>query len=330
MSIKKRSTRVGAAVILFAVVLRLGGGLVSASSHSLRLPEAVRTALLRWPQGGISAAAVQVEPTPPVQNPTAPAPAPVFTAADLELVTMRYASGCKYRPDLETLIRAPLRWDLDCGEPTVLIVHTHGSESYTKVSGQKYSECGNFRTRNTDYNLVAVGALLAQRLEAAGIRVIHDRTLHDDPSYNAAYSSARKSVQRYLEEYPSIQLVLDLHRDAATYADGTQYATSVTVDGEKIAQLMLVMGTDSSGLHYPNWQENLSVSLKLLAQLEKLAPKITRTTTLRSSRYNQDLHPAMLLVEVGSAGNTLAQAKAAVQILADAIIQLRDGANLQT
>ena len=326
MDNKKRSIRLGAAVLIFAVILRLGGGITRASAHVLRLPEAAQTILLRRPQGGMQ---IGEKPEPTHPQPTVPAPPvlPIFSAADLSHITMRYASGCKYRPDLEQLIRKPLQWDLDSGNPTVLIVHTHGSESYTKTKGQNYAECGSYRTRETEYNMVAVGGILAQKLEEAGIRVIHDRTLHDDPSYNAAYSSSREAVQRYLAQYPSIQLVLDLHRDAATYSDGTQYATSVTVDGEKIAQLMLVMGTDSAGLHYPNWQENLSVALKMLVQLEKLAPGITRTTTLRTSRYNQDLHSAMLLVEVGSAGNTLSQAKAAAEYLAEAIIALKNGAN---
>lgn len=328
MSINKRSTKLGAAVLIFAVMLRLGGGITETDKHFLALPAAVQTALRRWPQGVISAAAAEIPPsTQPIEPPVL---RPVFTAASLKSLTIRYASGCKYRPELEALIQSPLDWDLDSGAPTVLILHTHGSECYTWVSGEIYEEYGNFRTRDTDYNLVAVGDLLTTLLEEAGIRVIHDRTLHDDPSYNAAYSSARKATQAYLEEYPSIQLVLDLHRDAATYADGTQYATGVMVEGQKIAQLMLVMGTHTAGLPYPNWQDNFSVALKVLAQLEQLAPGITRTTTLRSSRYNQDLHPAMLLVEVGSAGNTLAQAKAAAEILAQAIIELKDGANLDT
>lgn len=326
MHSKQRSIRLGAAVLIFAVILRLGGGITRASVHALRLPETAPSILLRRPQGGMQAGEI---PEPTLPQPTVPAPVvlPTFSASDLGLITMRYASGCKYRPDLEQLIRKPLDWDLDSGVPTVLIVHTHGLESYTKTKGQDYAECGTFRTRETEYNMVAVGQVLAQALEAAGIRVIHDKSLHDDPSYSAAYSNARRSVQQYLTQYPSIQLVLDLHRDAATYSDGTQYATSVTVDGEKIAQLMLVMGTNSSGLHYPNWQENLSVALKMLAQLEMTAPGITRTTTLRTSRYNQDLHSAMLLVEVGSAGNTLSQAQAAAEILAEAIIALKDGAN---
>lgn len=328
MHSKRRSTLLGAAVLIFAVILRLGGGITTASSHTLRLPEPVPIALQRWPQGGIGAVAAQPDTQPTIpQQPSQPQLLPNFSGKDLSLIQFRYASGCKYRPDLENLMRQTLSWDLDGGEPAVLILHTHGCEAYTQVSGQNYAASGSYRTRDTAHNMVAIGDLLAQKLEAAGIRVIHDRTLHDDPSYNAAYSSARSAVEDYLVRYPSIQLVLDLHRDAATYSDGSQYATSVTVDGKKIAQLMLVMGTDTTGLHYPNWQENLSVALKVLAQLERTAPGITRTTTLRTSRYNQDLHSAMLLVEVGSAGNTLDQAKAAAEILAEAIIALKDGAN---
>lgn len=326
MEHKRRSIRWGAAVLVFALILRFGGGITTASARQLRRPQVVQNMLLRRVQGGMQASPVE---TPTLPQPTQPAPVelPTFSAASLALVTMRYASGCKYRPDLEALMRSQLCWDLDQGEPTVLIVHTHGLESFTKTAGQQYTECGNYRTRETEYNMVAVGDALAQKLESAGICVIHDRTMHDDPSYSKAYEQSRKAVQHYLEQYPSIQLVLDLHRDAATYADGSQYATSVTVNGEKIAQLMLVMGTDASGMAHPHWQENLSVALKVLAQLEMQAPGITRTTTLRTSRYNQDLHSAMLLVEVGSAGNTLQQALAAVEILADALIALKNGAN---
>lgn len=329
MKQKRRSAFLGAAFILFALAVRLGGGVTVASGHALRPQETPAVTLNRWPRGGVPAATPPVT-QPPTQPPAQPPVTPTFSAADLKKVQMRYASGCKYRPDLQTLMASPLLWDLDNGEPAVLILHTHGCESYTKTADQNYKESGNFRTRNKEYNLIAVGKLLAERLEEAGIGVIHDTVCHDDPSYDDAYKSARASAKEYLERYPSIQLVLDLHRDAATYSDGTQYATGVTVDGQRIAELMLVMGTDSSGLHYPNWRDNLSVALKVLAQLETEAPGITRTTTLRTSRYNQDLHGAMLLVEVGSAGNTLDQAKAAVEYLAKAIIALKDGANLGT
>ena len=327
MTIKKRSTRFGAAIILFALLLRMGGGITQISVHALRLPQVEQTVLRRG-TGGVERGERETVTAP--QLPTQPAPilVPVFSGEDLKRVQVRYASGCPYRPDLEAMLTAPLDWDLDSGEPAVLIVHTHGSEAFTKEPGQNYVELTDIRTLNTDYNMVAVGELLAQRLEAAGIRVIHDRRLHDEPSYNAAYGNARSAVQAYLAQYPSIQLVLDLHRDSATNPDGSEYATSATVDGKKIAQLMLVMGTDASGLHYPHWQDNFSVALKLVAVLEQRAPGISRTTVLRASRYNQDLHPAMLLIEVGSAGNTLTQAKGAVEILAQTIIALKNGANL--
>lgn len=326
MDMKKRSTRLGAALVLFAVVMRLGGGVTAASAHTLRRLEPDETNFQRWGAGGVSAA----EATVPLPEPTLPTPEHglTFGAEDLGYIHMRYATGSAYRPDLEALITSQLRWDLDDGAPAVLILHSHGSEAFKKLPGQDYRELANTRTRDTNYNMVAVGDLLTQRLEAAGIRVIHDRTMHDDPSYNNAYQNSRAAVQAYLAQYPSIQLVLDLHRDSATNADGSQYATGVTVDGETIAQLMLVMGTDGSGFSHPRWEENLSVALKVLAVLEQQVPGITRTTTLRASHYNQDLHPAMLLVEVGSSGNTLAQAKAAVEILADAIIALKNGANL--
>ena len=330
MDIKKRSARMGAAFILLALVLRFGGILTVTAAPVLRLQE---------PNGleqfyrELSSLSVRIPATLP-PGPTLPLPqpeqAPVFSPADVSYIHMRYSTGSSYRPDLEALLTSKLDWELDDGAPAVLIFHSHGSEAFTKVPGQNYTELINTRTHNTEYNMIAVGDLLTQLLEAAGIRVIHDRTMHDVPSYNTAYQSSRKAVQDILAQYPTIQLVLDLHRDSATNPDGSRYATGVTVDGEKIAQLMLVMGTDGSGLPHPLWEENLSVALKLLAVLEQQTPGITRTTTLRASHYNQDLHPAMLLVEVGSSGNTLSQAKAAVERLAAAIIALKDGANLPT
>ena len=326
MEMKKRSTRLGAALVVFAVILRLGGGITAASAHTLGRWEREITDFCRWGAGGVSAVTATLPPEPSVPQPSGI----TFVKEDLAPIHMRYTTGCHYRPDLEALLLSQLSWTLDDGAPAVLILHSHGSEAFQKQPGQDYQELVNIRTQNTDYNMIAVGAYLAERLENAGIRVIHDWTMHDIPSYNNAYANARAAVESYLAQYPSIRLVLDLHRDSATNADGSLYTTGVTVDGEKIAQLMLVMGTDASGQAHPRWAENLSVALKLLAVLEKQVPGITRATSLRASRYNQDLHPAMLLVEVGSSGNTLAQAKAAAEYLAQAIIALKNGANLDT
>jgi stage II sporulation protein P len=155
--------------------------------------------------------------------------------------------------------------------------------------------------------------------------VIHDRTPHDKDDYLDAYDNARKATQQYLKQYPSIKLVLDLHRDAAEHADGTQWATAATVGGQQSAQLMFVVGTDAGGLSHPNWKENLACAEKLHVLMEKTAPGITRPIDLRSQRFNHDLTAAAMIVEVGSAGNTHPEAMTAIPVLAQAIIALCRG-----
>ena len=211
----------------------------------------------------------------------------------------------------------------------MLIYHSHASECYTKAPGQTYTELLNCRTTDIHYNMVAVGDALAAELAAYGISVIHDRQLFDQPSYNDAYNQSRARVEDYLQAYPSICLVLDLHRDAAENSDGSRYATSAMVDGQPSAQLMLVVGTDYSGKWHPAWQENLALALKLQVILEELSPGITRSTLLRGSRFNQDMSPGALILEVGASGNTLQEALRTVPVLAKAIAALQYGVNTQ-
>lgn len=234
-------------------------------------------------------------------------------------------SGMK--PDLETLLGRPLDWNLKSENPTVLILHTHATESYTK-SGERYTETAAFRTLSEGHNMLSIGDRVAEILSQQGISVIHDRELHDYPSYNGSYNHARKSIEYYLSRYPSIQLVLDLHRDASGDNDA-QLRTLAQVSGEASAQLMLVVGTNAAGLHHPNWQENMALALKLHLQLERIAPGITRPINVRSQRFNQDLSPGALLIEVGAAGNTHAEALRAAEVLAEAIADLSKGAEVE-
>ena len=246
---------------------------------------------------------------------------PCFTAGDAEAVEVYYA--CSRRPDLGALMEKPLDWDLTGEAPTVLILHTHTTESYTRID-EDYVESSDYRTLDEGYNMLSIGDAVAEILAENGIGVIHDRELHDYPSYNGSYVHARRSIRAYLEEYPSIRLVLDLHRDAAGTV-GSQLRTEALVDGEVSAQLMLVMGTDASGQDHENWEENLSLALKLQTQLERLSPGITRPLSLRAQRFNQDLSPGALLVEVGAAGNTHKEALIAARKLADAVVSLARG-----
>ena len=329
-----RAVRTGTAAILCALILRLGAAGVPEKVLAW-LKEPNTAAFLIYLETGrdvrFSAsgevfweyAPESAQPILPVLAPDPEEPAlPVFTPDDTALTDMFY--GCDLRPDLENLLTRPLSWDLADGVPRVLILSTHTTESYTQ-GPDSYVESSQYRTLDENHNMLSIGQLVATILSENGIAVIQDKTLHDYPSYNGSYNHARKSIVNFLEEYPTIQLILDLHRDAADMEVG-QLRTVAQVDGQTSAQLMLVMGTDESGLTHENWKENLALALKLQAQLERQAPGITRPTYLRAQRFNQDLSPGALLVEVGAAGNTHQEALTAVEVLAQAIADLKKGA----
>lgn len=333
MDPQRKSLRIGAAVIACAILLRLAGsGFFRPLADMLLQPgvasfllylETGRVARLSPPAENSTEVWVRESPAPELPPAELPAEPVSFTAEDLSLVDIR--SSCVYEPDYEALLLQPLEWDLTGSDPTVLILHTHATESYTKTADADYVESSAYRTLDERYNMLAVGDALARQLEAGGLTVLHDRTLHDDDSYNGSYNHARASIEEYLAEYPSIRLILDLHRDAADLEDGGQLSTSATVDGRESARLMLVVGSDGSGLYHPHWQENLALALKLQVTLEKENPGICRYLCLRNSRYNQDERPGALLVEVGAAGDTLEKALTAAEVLGSGILALAQG-----
>jgi len=316
-----RMKRVGIAAILFAVLLRLwSAGAPEAIAAFLTKPNIA--AFLIYLETGRDvrfSQSLQVfsphfaeSPPPSLPEPTE-VPLPAFSGE--EEVELYYAA--RVSPDTARLLDQPLSWDLTDGDPAVLILHTHSTESYTQA-GEPYVETSRWRTLDEQYNMLSIGHLVGKLLSEAGIGVIQDRNLYDYPSYNGSYVRARKSIAGYLEEYPSIRLVLDLHRDASGGTD--QMRTLATVDGLPSAQLMAVLGTN-----HEHYEENLSLALKLHAQLERQSPGIMRPLQLRGQRFNQDLSPGALLIEVGAAGNSHAEALAAAEQLADAIIALSKG-----
>jgi stage II sporulation protein P len=241
---------------------------------------------------------------------------------------VRLSDLVDYNPNVETLLLSPLNWDLTGEQPTVLILHTHATESYTKQPGQIYDEDSSYRTFNASYNMLSIGEELKRVLTAGGISVLHDRTLHDYPSYSGSYDHARQTIRAYLQAYPSIQMVIDLHRDALDFEQDPQLTTLATVGGQKSAQLMLVAGTDHN-VSYSHWEENLAMGVKLTAVLEKMYPGITRPIQLRPQRFNLDMSPGSLLVEVGANGNTHEEALIATRALGAAILTMAQGVNLQ-
>ena len=322
MGLYEKSLRVGLAAMLLAVALRLvSSSLPQKIWEWLLLPDTA--AFIVYTETGrdvrfsssLEAFSPAFVETPPPLLPE-PEILPVPTFSDVEIVELTY--GCNVRPDIETLLAQPLHWDLYAEEPTVLILHTHSTESYTK-QGERYEETSQWRTLDEDYNMLSIGDRVAQLLNQQGIPTIQDRELHDYPSYNGSYVHAREKIREYLEETPSIRLILDLHRDASEGENG-QLRTVAQVDGEASAQLMIVLGTNHEG-----YAENLSLALKLHAQLETQSPGITRPLQLRGQRFNQDLLPGALLVEVGAAGNSHEEALRAAEQLAKAVAALAKG-----
>ena len=303
-----RTRQVGASAVLIALVFRL----LEPNGAFLTYIETGRN--VRFSSSLEMFSPDFVESPPPLAPEPEKLRLPSFSGE--EAVDIYYAA--KVQPDIPALLSQPLEWDLRSSEPTVLILHSHTTESYSQV-GETYVESGDFRTLEEEHNMLSLGQHLGQLLAEGGITAIQDRKLHDYPSYNGAYSDARASLKEYLNYYPGIRLVLDLHRDASG-TETKQMRTVATVNGREIAQLMVVLGTK-----HDDFEENLSLGLKLHAQLEQLAPGITRPLQLRASRFNQDLSPGALLVEVGAAGNSREEALAAIDVLAQSILALAQG-----
>ncbi len=227
----------------------------------------------------------------------------------------------KVEVDLAAAVAAPVTLTLQDSEPQVLIVHTHATEAYTPDGTDCYEPSDTSRTLDEAYNMVRVGDEIARVFTEMGLSVLHDRTLYDYPRYSGAYDRSGQGIQSYLEQYPSIRIVLDVHRDALVGEDGTVYKAVTTVDGVKTAQVMLVLGSSEGGEH-PNWMENLTLAAKIQQSMNTLYPTLARPVTMRSPRYNQQLTPGSLLVEVGSHGNTLQEALAGARLFARAAGQV--------
>lgn len=198
-------------------------------------------------------------------------------------------------------------------EPQILIYHTHGSEAYR----------GSRKGRKSD-TVIGVGDVLTKRLEQKNIKVVHDRNIYDvkngKEERSKAYNYAATAIEKNLRKYPSIQVVIDLHRDGVN--ESTKLVTRQ--NGKKMAQIMFFNGmsrTATNGnikyLKNPNKQTNLAFSLQLQAQAALKYPGFTRKIYIKGYRYNLHYRGRSLLVEVGAQNNTLSEAKASMSLLAE-------------
>lgn len=225
--------------------------------------------------------------------------------------------------NVEEALQTALTPLADTAEPQVLIIHTHTTEGYMTYDAGYYNAADRQRTKEHGRNVCAVGEAVAATLRQAGVNVLHDTTVHDSPQYTGAYTRSAQTVQGYLEKYPSIRVVLDLHRDAVMEGDTGLIKPTATVNGKKAAQMMILVGvTDTAALPHPHWKQNLALAVQWQKALTDREPTLMRPLNTVASRYNQHLSPGYLLVEVGSEGNTVAEAVYSGQLLGKTLAEI--------
>ena len=206
-------------------------------------------------------------------------------------------------------------------EPEVLIVHTHSTESYMSEDRDFYTAADTPRNDDDNKNVVLVGEKLASVLSEGGITVLHDKTHHDSPSYNQSYSRAKTTITEYLKKYPSIKVVVDIHRDSIAMDGSAKCKPTREINGKKAAQVMLVVGSQSGSVtDFPNWKQNFRLALRFQQTMEAMYPGLARAMLLCSRKYNTNLTNGSLLLEIGTDSNTLEEAVYSAELAGNALL----------
>jgi len=223
--------------------------------------------------------------------------------------------------DIEKLMGKAEKLKVKGSEPLVLVVHTHTSESYRPTSLYNYVPTDNDRTEDNRFNVVRVGEEFCKVLGDEKIPFIHDKSLNDYPSYNGSYQKTLGIIENYLKKYPSIKVVVDIHRDSIL-RDGKKLSLVFNHNNEKAAQVMLVVGTNKSGLNHPDWQYNLGFALKWQKAMLEIDPNLPRPVNLRKERFNGHVTKNAVILEVGTSANTLEEALVSARLSAKALANI--------
>ncbi len=238
------------------------------------------------------------------------------------------SNATAFSPDMQTLSQKTPKAleNISRGDgPLVLILHTHGEECYTEYTDM-YPEGEATRSGDTQKNVVRVGQEIADTLEAFGVDALHCTTMHDSESFINAYSGSASTVKRYLDKYPSVRVVVDVHRDAVIRDDGESIKAVAEIAGEDYAQLMFVVGTNELGHNHPDWQDNLSLAAALQKSISDTYPSLCRSINLRNVPFNQQLSSGYLLLEVGTSANTLDEALRSARAFGENLARVISGA----
>lgn len=215
-----------------------------------------------------------------------------------------------------------LKIELNSNSPQVLIVHTHATESFFPSLVEYYPKSWGERDKRISENMVSVGRVIKNKLNKAKINTVQSEVLHDKDEYDGSYDRSRETIKKYLKKYPSVKVVLDIHRDAINQENGDKIRPIVSVKGKTAGQIMLISGCETGSITgYPNWRKNLRFSLRLQEMLEKEYQFFARPLFFAEKKYNQDLCENSVLVEVGSQANLLSEAKYSAELFSDVLIK---------
>lgn len=188
-----------------------------------------------------------------------------------------------------------------------------------QVHGYEYEATGNYRTTDLNYSVARVGTELTNYLKEKGFNVTHNTTYHDYPAYSGSYARSLNTLEGLLEG-KNTQLVFDLHRDAV--GSSNEYAPTIKINDNYVAQIMFVIGTNGGGLEHPNWVQNLKIAVKIQEKANEMYPGLFRPIIIRNSRYNQHLTNGSSIIEVGATGNTMEQCILSMQCLSNVLAEI--------
>lgn len=226
--------------------------------------------------------------------------------------------------DLKTELEQKLGFVIEKSNgPQVLIVHTHTTESYMSEDRNYYTDADYSRSTDAALNMTAIGEIFAKQLTDAGVETVHDKTVHDYPSYTGSYSRSAETVKAALQKYPTIKVVVDIHRDAIMANDTDKTKPVAEINNKKAAQVMLVMGCqDKNVTGFENWRENFRLAIKYQQIMEVMYPGLARPLVLAAKKYNENLTTGSMLLEVGTDANSFEEAKRSAEYAGTALAAL--------
>ncbi len=207
-------------------------------------------------------------------------------------------------------------------QPLVLLFSTHATESFEPCDRKFYDKRYNSRSTDNDKNVTHIEDKIAEQLIQNGIPTIVDKTQHDFPSYNGSYNRSAQTINEYLKKYPSIKVILDIHRDAIERENGERVKPITTINGKKAAQIMIISGCDDGTMNFPNWAQNLNFAVNLQQAIESNYPTLTRPIFFCYRKYNMNICPQSLLIEFGSNSNSLNEVLYSGELMGKALSDL--------